>query len=198
MNFIHLLYTSDHSVILILDLLRSIKVQCTEMLSYWLRKNPFSYFSTKKPRGKELYFVWHQVLTASSIKMAAFWVFAPCSLLVADRHLTGPSAFICRAMMRGITSETSVNFWLHSITTWKAATDLCFTWYVWRKHFLLIWSIYVLILILTYWYWHADTDILILTYWYWHVRVTVAYFLHTGWLKTFNKTFYRRNLKCNG
>jgi hypothetical protein len=49
-----------------------------------------------------------QVLTAASVKMADFWVAAPCSLVEVYRHFRGTAALM---METASTSETSVNFY---------------------------------------------------------------------------------------
>jgi hypothetical protein len=40
-------------------------------------------------RSESLYWVRFQVLTATSMRMVAFWDVAPCSVIDTDRHLRG-------------------------------------------------------------------------------------------------------------
>jgi hypothetical protein len=54
-----------------------------------------------------------QVLTAALVKMAVFWVVAPCSLVEVYRRFRGACCLHHQAalmMKTAITSETSVNF----------------------------------------------------------------------------------------
>jgi hypothetical protein len=65
--------------------------------------------------------VGFEVLTVVSIKMAVFWVVAPCSLVEVFRCFRG-ACCIALMMEAPSTSETSVNFTrLHGATTQKTA-----------------------------------------------------------------------------
>jgi hypothetical protein len=81
--------------------------------------------------------VGFQVLTAASMKMAVFWVVAPCSLVEVYRRFRGACWVLIALMMEAASSsETSVNFYqttrrynsedshLHCQTT-TSSTDIC-------------------------------------------------------------------------
>jgi hypothetical protein len=58
-----------------------------------------------------------QDLTAASMKMAVFWVGAPCSLVEIYQRFRGPCRAITALMMEAtINPETSVNFYQ---TIWR-------------------------------------------------------------------------------
>jgi hypothetical protein len=69
----------------------------------------------KRQKVHRIKYVRFQVLTAASMKMAAFWDVAPCSLVKVYRRFGGACCFLCQDFLPVVsTFETPVNFYRNS------------------------------------------------------------------------------------